>query len=321
MSEPKPVLPRNPQNPIGDGRILTISRKKIRVAMRKISRDVLALYNQIPRSFVDVEVNHRVFQISQRVYRYETDPSLLATLPMEIQAIIDRWLLEDGVPSWFMYTAVDQASTVGMAEGVVSLQNLTPAYTTTVEQMLVSQPFQNRLQFVRSRVFNEMENLSVDMKTNLNRILTNGMTNGFGPRRIAQEIHQQIGLPEWNDGKNKASYARALRISRTETNMSHREARWFTADDAEERLGIKTKQLWFSALSPTTRRTHAEKHGDVLTTQKVKEFYSKDGNAINCRCGQSQILVDDEGNPIDTALVDRTKERGDQFFKMGGGES
>ena len=33
------------------------------------------------------------------------------------------------------------------------------------------------------------------------------------------------------------------------------------------------------------------RHGSIYTQQEVEEFYSKNGNSVNCLCSQSPILV------------------------------
>ena len=47
--------------------------------------------------------------------------------------------------------------------------------------------------------------------------------------------------------------------------------------------------LWASALKPTTRASHARRHGRVYTIDEVRDFYSRDGNAINCYLPGTQV--------------------------------
>ena len=56
--------------------------------------------------------------------------------------------------------------------------------------------------------------------------------------------------------------------------------------------------LWTSALLPTTRPTHAARNGKVYTTDEVRDFYGKNGNRYRCHCGQTECLLDSDGNPI-----------------------
>ena len=58
-------------------------------------------------------------------------------------------------------------------------------------------------------------------------------------------------------------------------------------DDSDWKMGI----LWFSALTPTSRDSHAERHGVIYTTDEVRSFYSKDENSKNCLCSLSRCFA------------------------------
>jgi hypothetical protein len=87
-------------------------------------------------------------------------------------------------------------------------------------------------------------------------------------------------------------------MAQTDLTDTLRQARWAEAEAAREDLGIVTGLLWTSALIPTTRPTHAAKNGKVLTTEQVREFYSRDGNIFRCHCAQTECLLDEDGKPI-----------------------
>ena len=55
-----------------------------------------------------------------------------------------------------------------------------------------------------------------------------------------------------------------------------------TPDSARDDLGVFTRQLHLSAFLPTTRVTHARRHGTLHTTADQEQWYQEDGNAINC---------------------------------------
>ena len=75
--------------------------------------------------------------------------------------------------------------------------------------------------------------------------------------------------------------------------------------------------MHMSALSPSTRATHAARHARLYTSDEVRDWYSRDGNSINCKCGQVEVLVDDEGNPVVPAIVERVR-RNYQVMKAKG---
>jgi hypothetical protein len=71
--------------------------------------------------------------------------------------------------------------------------------------------------------------------------------------------------------------------------MSHRRARWDESDSARDDLGVFTRQLHLSAFLPTTRVTHAARHGTLHTTTEQEEWYQIDGNAIHCYLPDTKV--------------------------------
>jgi len=56
-------------------------------------------------------------------------------------------------------------------------------------------------------------------------------------------------------------------------------------DEAEQTtadLGFRVMMLHLSALSPTTRASHAARHGKLYTVQDVRIWYTQNANPINC---------------------------------------
>ena len=95
---------------------------------------------------------------------------------------------------------------------------------------------------------------------------------------LVQSITKNKAL---NDKFNVVTYSFSDEISETDS----------INEDVYDDSDFHMTQLWFSALSPTTRKAHASKHGTTATTQENREFYSKDGNQINCLCSQSPVLA------------------------------
>ena len=324
-----PIVPRNKKTPTGTARINGESNAKLHKAMKNIGQKVRLRFEQVP-SFVttpdDAGIstnNLKRFLKLQRYmsygfthteavnaasYRYAFNILTLQQLTADVNSIVDQELEDGNIITPFVKSSFN----LGTATAIANLSKQVPNYPITVESMALSQPHQMRVSILQGRVFEEMNGLSGDMKANLNRILSTGMTQGDSPRVIARRINQEIGIPEWNAGDNKASFARALRISRTEINHAHRVAN--RAQDQEaNKLGIETRLLWFSALSATTRKTHARRHGHDYTRQEVERFYNKDGNEINCKCSQNSLVLVD-GKPIDPKFIDRLQSQGTTFF-------
>ncbi|EJO9495211.1 minor capsid protein, partial [Cronobacter sakazakii] len=158
--------------------------------------------------------------------------------------------------------------------------------------------YQSRLILVRAREFEEMKGLSNQIKADLSRVLTDGIGRGLNPREVARNITAQTDIER----------SRANRIARTEITTALRRARWDEHDQARNDLGLNVMLLHMSALSPTTRRTHALRHGHLYTSDEVREWYSINGNAINCKCTQVTVLVDEKGVPLNSSVIDIAKK-------------
>ena len=61
-------------------------------------------------------------------------------------------------------------------------------------------------------------------------------------------------------------------------------------------------------MKPTTRRTHALRHGNLYTSEGVRDWYSINGNAINCKCSQVTVLVDSKDVPLNSSVIDIAKK-------------
>ena len=151
---------------------------------------------------------------------------------------------------------------------------------------------------VNARMFEEMKGLSAEVKRDMARVLTEGIGRGLNPREVSRNLTEQIGIEK----------RRANRIARTEITTALRRAKWEEDQEASEFYGLKTKLLHISALSPTTRHTHAARNAHLYTNEEVRDWYAKDANSINCKCTQQSVLVDEEGKPIYPDTITKLKQ-------------
>lgn len=287
-----PVLPTNLSDPTG-------TDVKERAAMAEFNRRVrrcrdayLALLDKI--EFNQVTVN------AER-YEFRTLPSILAQLLEETGRLVDQLLGADNLRNWFTVGYVIPAYEKGAAQGWRNLGIQSTEYQAlrpTLQSLLLSEPYQNRIGLIRAREFELMKGLSASVKQGLSQQLTAGLAQGIGPREIARNITKQTGIEE----------RRAAVIARTEINQALRTARLDETQDAATRLQIKVKVLHISALSPTTRPAHAARSGQLYTVAEERDWYAQDGNAVNCKCTSSEVLVDDQGQPLSKGLVDRLRK-------------
>lgn len=315
-----PILPRDLSNPTGTGRLIKKADGQISRRRDAIYRRVKALLDSLSFTKLDAYGNvinnalppdHWLYANAEITYQYELSASILDQISAEIERILnEEWMQSPTTrppENWWLYASVDGAYEQGTALAVANLSAIAPTqYTRDLAQVVSSPEYRSRVAYLRARNFELMRGVVEETRAQLSDALSRGMENGDNPLEIARALKKRTGV----------SAFRARRIARTEINMAHRRARWDENDDAEKRLGIITRELWLSALSPTTRRTHAARHGKVYTRAEVKDFYSRDANGINCRCGQTSVVVDEDGKPIDGGKTEaRLQKRSEKFLK------
>jgi len=285
-----PILPGNPADPTGVDRLERGAMREFGRRMRKVLQSYKAALVRIP---VEPAVNRR--------YKFELDQTLLSFLLGELDRTVDSTIFGDMEGNlWFFDQFVEVSARRGAAQAFANLSQQSPAYKAgreSVQNILRSQAYRRRMALVRARVFEEMKGLAADVKTDMARVLTDGVGRGLNPREIAQNLTDQAGIET----------RRAHKVARTEVTTALRRARWDETEDAQEEFGLQTRELHLSALSATTRKSHAARHGRLYTVDQVRDWWSKDGNSINCKCSTTSVMVDKDGNPIVAAIVDRAR--------------
>lgn len=285
------ILPSNKQEPTGVDRLERGAMRDFSKRMKLITKGYIQILNRIPAS---PAVNQR--------YAFQLDQGLLSMLLQNGERMVDEILLQGGeLNLWFFDQYVEVAYQRGTAQEFANLSQQSPAYAAgqnSVQSILMSEPYQLRLVLVRAREFEEMKNLSAQVKADMARILTDGIGRGLNPKEVARNLTSQTGIES----------RRANRIARTEITTALRRARMDEDDDAKANYGIQTMQLHISALSPTTRRTHAARHGKLYTTDEQRDWWSRDANSINCKCSTVAVLVDDKGEPLSNTVIERTRK-------------
>jgi SPP1 gp7 family putative phage head morphogenesis protein len=289
MAKPA-ILPLRPRDPTG---VDALERKAIgdfRARLKKIKKAYVEGLDRIP---ADLAVNAK--------YAYRLDPGMLNSILGSAGATVDSLLLEGGSENvWFFQQYVSLAYARGAAQEHANLKNQSPVYQAargTLAEVVNRPAYRNRIALIASREYEEMLGLGAEVKKNMGRVLTDGVARGRNPREVAKDLTRQLGIEE----------SRARRIARTEITTALRRARWDEHDDAVDDLGLTFKLMHYSALSPTTRRGHAERHALLYTSEEVREWYSKDGNSINCKCNQISVLVDEDGAPVVPRIIERAR--------------
>lgn len=287
-----PIVPTNKRNPANQTRRIQKALKPVNDMLDAAQSWLIHVLETIPTT--------RANQVQQPKLGYQYQISL--TRLEQIIAELQGKLGDGGIA---VMQGAQAAYQEGTALAAFNLSGLTDDYARTVTQVLASEPYIRRSALAGARVMEEMKGFTAETSSDLARVLMIGIQDGRNPLDLARDIRERFSV----------SKVRAERIARTEINAALRRGRLDEAQDTQERLGIKTGMLWASALSPTTRASHARRHGQVYSVDEVRQFYSRDGNASNCKCGLSEILLNDDGTPLSSNVVRKMTERREAYEK------
>ncbi|AUR95853.1 head morphogenesis domain protein [Vibrio phage 1.214.O._10N.222.54.F11] len=318
----KPVLPTDKRDPVGAMNRVIASYKQIDKRLKNIYSKLSERIEQIPRE--RVALNNIGSQSYQ--YRYLVDAAGLQDIGTYLQQLIYDEILGTSNGSfsnlWFMNPYVEEQYERATEQALQSTMNLASSDAVgadlsrqirglQAEFVLMSPGYQTRVNLVKNRLFEEMKGFSDDMKRDLGGTLGRGMAAGHGINRIKKDVRERLGV----------SKSRAERIARTEINNAYRTAYWGETDELNDTVwkdsGFVTRMLWYSALTATTRRTHAQRHGEVYNTTEIREFYSVDANALNCLCTQVEVLVRKKtGEVININIVNDLKNQKKKYLGL-----
>lgn len=288
----KPILPTNESDPGG------IDRRE-RGVMLEMSKRV----RRCGKAYRDALGKIEFMAVNAQSYQFLTSANAIDLLLADLGMIVEQIMNDGGL--WVFTGFVRPAYQQGTAKAQANIANQSKLYADarSLEQLLTSEPYVKRLSLLRGREFEQMAGITQDVKTTLSRALTQGLADGVGPLEIAKRITEQTGITE----------RRARNIARTETAEALREGRLAETESAQS-LGIRVGVMHLSALSPTTRVDHAERHGWVGTVQEEREWYAaKSGRRNNCKCSPSEMLLDENGKPAFQDVVKRTQDARARF--------
>lgn len=271
-----------------------------RKAFAEIRKRKIAALKEI-RDYVD-SIPHQVSEIpdgpvtNRRIYLYELRDR---DTYRDIREIIERFFGTGGEnppTRWFMDAQIEEVVTRATTQEAERINRLAGAVGVSdpyqMERILNSPEFRERIRRVRSRVFSELKTFSSDVADDLAFTLGQQMARGVGIRTITGELTHRFDVKESD----------AQRVARSELGHAHRETRREQTKDARDRLGLNAMEQYISALSPTTRESHAELHLRIMTPEEIADFYAdtsrSQGGEVNCLCSSQTVLVTDDGEIV-----------------------
>lgn len=284
---PLPILPRNIKDPTGQDSRERKAISDFERRLKEIGKGVKAILAKNKPTVVTI--NSLV--INQTFYDFNVSNETMDLIGTDIDNLVDRLLMEGGAAQlWFMAAYVTPAYQQGTGQAHTNLSLQSGSYKMarpTLMDVLNSDPYRRRLGYVRAREFEEMKGFSADVKKQLSTTLMDGMAQGLNPLTIAENITKATD----------SNIVRSRRIARTEITTALRRSRLDEAEYAVKSLGLLIKMMQLSALSATTRASHARRHAKLYTIEEVRVWMSTSPNMINCKCSFTEVLVDANGKP------------------------
>ncbi|WNJ77757.1 minor capsid protein [Cedecea neteri] len=305
-----PIVPRSKVDPTRSAKQVTAMFRDIEERYLGIKRALKALFDQ-RLTGQERELNSHnwhllchvngeeptLYQVNAGKFIYDMSAQELASLLEAVQSILDEHLIAGGSQDVWALDYVTAELNRGTLEAFNNLSQQSQVYAsqTTLQQLLSSPGHLNQVAAARLTTFSDWKGISDAARTDLSSIITDAVARGVNPRETMKVISKRLDV----------SMSKAKTIAQTEQVGALRQAQWNETDWAADRLGLNTGLMWLSALKPTTRPWHASRHGEVYTTEEVKDFYAVDGNRYNCYCSQIPVLLNDDGSIFNKGLADK----------------
>lgn len=279
-----PIVQRNTKDRTGTAGILRRAYADIRRRYAALQAELVARFDQIPV--------YAINDLAGPAVRYGLTPEQLGGIAEDLQAALDRWLLQgrtvETVFWWDAYSV--EASQLGTAQSVANLTNLSTVYAAarSLEQVIYSEPYRTRLTIAKFRNYEHWTSLGAEARGKLAQVIGRAVVDGINPRAARKLIVEALDV----------SKGRALLYAQTDITNTLREARLAESEASEVELGVFTGLLWTSAFLPTTRPWHASRSGHAYTREEVKAFYAQGGNRYRCHCSITECLLDADKKPI-----------------------
>jgi SPP1 gp7 family putative phage head morphogenesis protein len=310
---------KTPQDPTGQkanrARVARGLIKRLRNAKRRIMREYRAIH-KTRRSITPIQNQAKV------VYDYNLTAAEIEAINAEIRRLLNDELLEtqqtDQVPpDWWYKPVIEQPYRQGTAEELVQYNQMIaaavvagvtvkgiPPRPVPVEEVLLSQPYIEQVNTVYAKNFGTIKTLSDTTAEQVIRVVNDGIDAGATPTDIARDIVKRFDVSE----------SSAKRIARTEVNKAYTDAKMNATDAAAAQTGLRSGVIHISALTPTTRQGHADRHGNAYAVADQKAWWAEGANRINCLCNIRSVLIDSKGKVVQKELQDRIKQQGREFF-------
>lgn len=267
-----------------------------RVRWADAKHAVLDYIEALPRKRKEASVITRLFSNAPAKYIFDIAPEGLETIQVAIADILADKVAGD----WLFDEYVARAYAQGAAQAQATLWPQFKALGITESPLPFSavEAYQHRMTLLQARIFEEVAWIAKEQAQSVGKILSRAILQGEGAIDTGKLISQLF---------DKREYI-GERLARTEITMALKRARLDEGEAQAELHGLEVKFMWTSAFSPTSRLNHMLRHGKLYTAEEIREFYSRSGEAINCKCSHVEIILNRKGEPLAKGLISRAEK-------------
>lgn len=285
----------------------TTKQKAAEAAFRKrwssAKAAILAYIGGLPRKRKPRTVLNLFQSNAPRPYVFDVAPALLSAAQSTITTIIESSL----VGAWLFEDYVGKAYAQGTAQTRAALR---PQFDTlgidrddVLAKLTTADAFQHRYDLLRARMLEEVKWIAQDQTQLVTKLLARSMAEGKSVTEVGDQIAALF------DQKQHVGE----RLVRTEVTMALKRARLDEGEAQAELHGLEVRFMHVSAFSTTSRYSHMARHGKVFTAEEIREWYSRDGNAINCKCSQIEVILSRSGEPLAKGLLAKAEETKEKY--------
>lgn len=304
------------EDPTGQAKSRNRGTRRLKTRLNRAERAVKSLFRSIPRT------SRRQVQIvnaeQTTVYDYDYDQEAFAA---SVAFTINSQLIEtqtNVMPfDWYWKEDVERPYRQGTAEEVRDFNLLIagavaagvtvgglPPQAVPIEQVLLSEPYRSSLNSAQVENFASIKTLSERTASQVLQRINSGIQAGESPTLIANEISERFDVAK----------SSAKRISDTEINKAYNNAKMDATRLLGDRTQLRAAVIHISALLPTTRATHAARHGNTYTVADQMSWWNEGSNRINCKCSVESVLIDRKGKVVQAERQSEIKAEGVEFF-------
>lgn len=304
------------QDPTGQRVNRAKAAKSIVVRLDAAEKRVKSLFRIIPK-----QRRSEKPIVNKTIFDYDITAQQREYLEQEIKRALDEELEteQDRRPfSWWYESSLELPFRQGTVEEIVQFNQLVqgaiiagalvngmPPRKFPTETVLQSQPYLQALNSVYVEGYADIKGLSNKTSALVFQQINNGLSSKLAPREISEKIAQRF----------RVARSDAKRIAVTEVNKAYNDARLEASNIAANETGLRAGVIHISALMPTTRDDHANRHGNAYTVEDQREWWNTGANRINCHCTTETVLIDNQGRVVQKEKQEALKDERKFFDK------